>query len=441
MPRVLKPDESTQNILIRPLGPALEKIDAMKRMTYLPPLPKDIQDLSQIERLHRVFSIRDLHIPMEEEAKLQQTIDMLIRQSLSKRDPTLALTWREMLADSDSPSGMQEASVCQARPISNAMAAVVSGIAGCGKTEGVRRSLLCLPGQVIRHHQFPNLVDGNYQVVWVSIDAPGSGRAEDLAEALMVELDDVMSAAIEGYTPRFSDTLARSRRDGSKMLAEWRRVAQSHFLALLHIDEVQNLFKLATIKIRSKKNAKASDLKLTIAEDSTLKWILTLINRWGISVIFSGTPDGIGALTTRLSTGQRLSVGGYHAIHPFAGPDDLAYRQFIDVLARYQWMVGRLPPNELYEPIFRLTAGVRRLIIALWVAAHRVALSRTGDELRVSDFEYAASTFLAPAKTGIEALLSRSPSQFGRFVDLRVDEVFWSTFWSEMGLGQVKPAK
>lgn len=432
------PDESTSNILIRPLGASLESIDVMKSMTVLPATPKDLQQLSRVQRFHQLLTIRNLYIPSEEGVGLQKTIDLLIRQSLDSRDPSIASTWIPISGDARDAEdlGVTEASVCPSRPRSNAAAAAVSGIAGCGKTEAVNKSLLCYPGQVIRHHQFPQLVGGHHQVVWISIDAPGSGRAEDLAEALMMEWDDVLAAAIDNYSPRFSDTLSRVKRNPQAMLTEWRRVAAAHFLAILHIDEVQNLFKLSTIRIRSSKKTKTSDLKLTIAEDLTLKWILTLMNRWGISVIFSGTPDGISALTTRISTGQRFAVGGYHAFNPFKGATDPAYRQFIDVLSRYQWMVGRLTPNQLYETIFRLTAGVRRLIIALWVAAHRVALDRTDDELRLSDFECAASTFLSTARTGVEALLSRSPERFSRFEDLRPDEVFWSTFWSEMAVGK-----
>jgi hypothetical protein len=438
MRRTTKADSSSDNMLIRPLGPTLELREAMMRMTERPDVPREVASMSRPLRIHHVLKLRDLHIPSEEEGRLQRTIDILARQALVNRDPKVARSWilisgEDEREDSDAD---KKTLVMPARPLSKAMAAATTGCAGSGKTISIHRSFLCFPGQVIRHPNFPKLIGAHYQVVWISIDAPGSGRAEALAEALMIEWDTVMDDAIDDYERHFDATLAKATRDGAKMLTEWRKHASSHFLAVLHIDEVQNLFKLLTLKQRrKKKSGRGADQALSIADDRVLKWLLSLINRWGISVVFSGTPDGIGALTSRLATSQRLAVGGYHHITPFPDPADGAFQQFIRVLSQYQWTIGKLRAEELFEPIFRLTAGVRRLIIALWIAAHRVAFERKDDELRVSDFERAASTLLAPTKPGVQALLSRSPDRFDLFEDLKPGEQFWETFWSDMGLG------
>lgn len=439
MRKVTKPDPVSENILIRPLGPTLEIHEAMMRMTKRPPLPRNVATMARSVRLHHLLSVLDLHIPSEEEGRLQRTIDILTRQALVNRDPTAAPTWILISGedeDEDSEEG-EETMAMPGRPSSKAMAAAVTGCAGDGKTSSILISFQCFPGQVIRHSKFPKLMGALYQIGWISIDAPGSGRAEDLAENLMLETDAVLANAIEGYEPRFAETLARTTRNGSKMLTEWRKVASSHFLGLLHIDEIQNLFKLLTLKQRRKKKAgQPAERALSIADDRTLKWILALINRWGISVLFSGTPDGIGALTARLATTQRLAVGGFHHLLPFPGPADDAYQQFIQTLSQYQWTVGKLKPEDLYEPIFRFTAGVRRLIIALWIGAHRIAFERKEDELRVTDFAQAAVTLLGPTQAGVQALLSRSPDRFELFEDLKPGEQFWEAFWSRMGLGK-----
>jgi len=81
--------------------------------------------------------------------------------------------------------------------------------------------------------------------------------------------------------------------------------------------------------------------------------------------------------------------------------------------------------------MIELTAGVPRLIVALWFAAHRVALERTDDTLRLDDFQKAASRYLAPVQPAVLALRSGDPAKMMQFEDLMpTDDTFWATFWS-----------
>ena len=72
------------------------------------------------------------------------------------------------------------------------------------------------------------------------------------------------------------------------------------------------------------------------------------------------------------------------------------------------------------------------MIIALWVAAHRVAFERKEDDLRLSDFTQAASTWLAPLAPAITALRNKDVGKMARYEDLiRRDTTFWAKFWLE----------
>ena len=300
-------------------------------------------------------------------------------------------------------------------------------LAGTGKTAAILRCLGSYPLQVIRHASFPQLVGGHDQVVWLSVDVPASGRGTDLAASLMMEFDRVTGGT------RFQSALLRQRRDGMRMLDEWRQVASSHFLGILHLDEVQNFFKMSALKQRSRRAGSPHAHELSIVEDQALRWVLTLMNTWQIPVLISGTPDGIHALTRRMSNLGRIVTSGYHPFHPFDISSDAAFNDlFLKPLGRYQYVAKKITiDSELAELILELTAGVRRFIIALWIAAHRVALERSTGDLRLDDFRRAAATYLAPIAPAVAALRSNDPVKMARYEDLLPrDGQFWAQFWS-----------
>lgn len=254
--------------------------------------------------------------------------------------------------------------------------------------------------------------------------------------------DNTFEMAVPGYRPRFATTLAVRRTDGARMFAEWLQVAQSHFLGVLHLDEMQNFFKLPTLAQRRQKKAGRADgaIELSLVEDQLLKSVLTLVNRGQIPLVLSGTPDGANALIThRVSNAQRLATGaGAHEITAFPSVSDPRFRGLMDFLAPYQYLQKRLVVDDKVRAlILELTGGIARLIVALWISAQRVALDRKDDTLRVDDFRRAASTYMAPVAPAVAALRSGDPRKLSRYEDLiPLDTSAWSGFW-----GQTSPPK
>ncbi|MBI1887776.1 MAG: AAA family ATPase [Nitrosomonadales bacterium] len=416
-------DPYSGNILTQGLGPILSRQHALTRLTYLPPLPHDIGNVPKHIRMHQLMMLRDFHIPSIEGGRLVETIDLMVRPGYRYRDPKSAQTWGFIGAEP----------MLQKTTRAPATAAVVVGHSGTGKTEAILRGLNCYPQQVITHDTFPHLVDKHRQVVWQSVDVPASGHSSDLAANLMMTWDATMGEYFPGSPRRFEAALAKDRRVGSKMLDEWRQVASSHFLGLLHLDEVQNFFRLQSLEKRRKQAKEAGGMELSIVEDQCLKWILTLTNTWQIPLLLSGTPDGIGALTKRLSNIERFVSSGYHQFPLFEdAKSPMFFEGFFKQLANYQFVQKRLEvTSELAELIIKLTGGIPRIIIALWIAAHRVAFERRKDDLSLDDFNRAATTYLAPIGPAIAALHSKDPQRMARYEDLvSRDDGYWSTFWS-----------
>lgn len=418
-------DPYAGNLLTHGLGPILSRQQALTLLTYLPPPPRNIGNVPKHIRMHQLMALRDFHIPSLEGGRLVETMDLMVRPSYRYRDPLAAKTWSIIGAEP----------MIHKTPRAPAMAAVAVGHSGSGKTEAILRGLNLYPKQVITHETFPKIVGKHHQVLWQSVDVPASGRSSDLAANLMMNWDLTMAKHFPGSPARFEATLAKERRDGGKMLDEWRQVASSHFLGLLHLDEVQNFFRLQSLEKRRKRTSENGGLELSIIEDQCLKWILTLTNTWQIPLLVSGTPDGVGALTKRLSNVERFASCGYHQFPIFEDPTNPTfYEGFFKQLANYQYVQKNLPVTpEFAELVIELSGGIPRLIIALWIAAHRVAYERPDDDLRFDDFKRAAATYMAPIAPAIAALRSKDPQRMSHYEDLiQRDDRYWSTFWTSM---------
>lgn len=418
------------NILIDGLGPIISRADRQRQLMTIPTLPKEAIAAPRHVRLHALARLRDLHIVRREDLRVADSIDVAIRDSYRYRDPRSAGTWGLV-------SG--EPLVVNA-PRAPAQAVVVGGHSGTGKTDTVLRILRGYPSQVIHHASFPRLEGEHFQIVWQCVDVPANGKSESLADALMQAWDETMSQFACGHEPRFWRTQESGRRSGARMLEEWRQVATSHFLGTLVLDEVQNLFKLPALKSRSRSRRSAPQepdtLELSIVEDQVLRWLLTLMNTWGIALVLIGTPDGVQALMRRLATAQRAVTGGYHCMRVFDGMADEEYSElFLTALDRFQAVSTpiRMTP-QLGELLIELTAGIPRLLVALWLAAHRMAYEHKADTLTEADIRKAAGTYLAPVMPAVAALRSKDARQTRQYEDLLPRG--WDA-WSELFAAQV----
>lgn len=394
-----------QNLLIEACGPILSLSQIARQLLHLPPVPA-FRGSSPPEHVleHALGDVWRLHVPTPAGIQIAQSLDFMIRQGYVHRRPRAAATNR--LLHGLPAIGGDHAAI--------QLAAAVSGIAGVGKSEALGRALNLKP-QVVTHVEFPGMKGPVSQLLWLKVDVPESGRIADLAETLFRATDDALGA-------NYRDHLAGGRsRGGINLAAEWLAKVRCNFLGVIVLDEVQNLFKIATKARRAAANRGGRDRpELGIVDDQALKFILTLTNTSKIPVVVAGTPDGMSALMTRMSTSQRISTQGYHEIPYAVSADDVYFKKyFFPHLAAYQYLPERLQPgDELRCAVHRLSGGVSRIAIAVWIHGQRRAIGRGARCLELEDLQAAADGPLRLMQPAVAALLSQDPRRMAQYQDL-----------------------
>lgn len=394
-----------QNPLIDACGPILTPKQLARLLVHLPPKP--IPGEAALLGPHAEHALGDvwrLHVPTSTGIQIAQTLDFMQRQGYVHRRPRTAATNR--LLHGLPAVGCDQAAI--------QLAAAVGGISGVGKSEALSRALSLKP-QVVTHPDFPGLNGPVKQLLWLKLDVPESGRIGDLAESLLRVTDEAL-----GTDYRHSLLSGRGR-SGGTLAAEWVAKVRCNFLGVLVLDEVQNLFKIATRARRSMANRGSADrLELGVVDDQALKLVLTLTNTSKIPVAVCGTPDGIGALMTRMSTAQRISTAGYHEIPYWSTPDFKYFKQyFFPELCAYQFLPERLDASdEVRCAVHRLSGGVSRIAVALWVHGQKEAISRGSRRLEIKDLQAAADGPLRLVQPAVAALLSQDPHRMLRYQDL-----------------------
>lgn len=403
-PRHAEVTSYEDNPLIAACGPILSPAEIARQLLHLPPIPKPGLDRPGHMLEHDLGDIWRMHVPTPVGLQITQALDFMIRQGYVHRRPRSAATNR--LLHGLPTIGGDHAAI--------QLAAAVGGFSGVGKSEALRRALNLKP-QVMVHNDFPGMRGPLSQLLWLKVDVPESGRIADLAECLFRATDDALGT---DYRKGLSSGRMRG---GANLAAEWVAKVRVHFLGLLAFDEVQNLFKIATKARRTAALRGGHDRpELGVVDDQALKFILTLTNTSKIPVVLAATPDGMSALSTRMSTSQRISTAGFHQIpHAETADDGYFKKMFFPRLAAYQYLPERLEPNdELRRLVHRLSGGVSRIAVALWVHGQRRASGRGARCLTPDDLQAAADGPLRLVQPAVSALLSQDPQRMAQYQDL-----------------------
>ena len=395
------------NILLQPLGPPLKTRELPGRLSVS--IPKPTPDFFQHRTacLHALETLDDLFVPCPSNMAFAISLDLMLRKGYRYRSPTLPSTWSTLYGNP--------------RPATSpAMMLHMGGLSGTGKSRGIQRVLEGYK-QTAVHAKFPGFVGPLAQLVWMKVDVPATGRLVDLALTLMMETDRALG------TDLFKDVLRKGTGRGLPLFNHWLSVAKRHFLGVLVLDEIQNLFSVAPVKVRkvALRPGTAAEAPLKVKDDEALKTILTLSNMWAIPLVLSGTPDGISALTTRFSTLQRFGSCGSHTMVRTTSVDDLYYRKCLFPELN-QLVYCRNPiadETAMMEKLLKVSGGIRRVMSHAWRFGQRVMLEQAGVATNQLKFEprhleMAANVYMKELQPAIKALDGDDIFAMRRYQDL-----------------------
>ncbi|MFY9478641.1 MAG: ATP-binding protein [Aquabacterium sp.] len=393
------------NVLITACGKPLELVEIGKRLIYLPPQPDQSIDVSRGEMKHLLADVQRMHIPTATGIEIAETIGDMLVQGYVHRNPKDPSTWRRIYSTIGAQAGFS--------PIQ--LGATVTGISGAGKSTAIERALNLYP-QVVVHEHLPGLARPSPQLVWLKVDAPASGKIIDLVDNLSRATDAALGSA------HTANLFTGRRPSGSALAHRWLQTISCNFLGILVLDELQNLFKIATKAERTVASRRQSGQRpdLRIADDEALKFLLTLNNFAKIPTLYCSTPDGMAALNTRMSTAQRmLTAGSYTLPQARSADDDFFRKRFFPVICQYQWLPDKLPASdELRRLLFDVSAGVPRMAVTAWILASRRAIRRNASGLSFEDFQHVRMHEMGPLRPAVEALLSDDPRRLQVYEDL-----------------------
>lgn len=280
--RAQENDAYEGNPLLEALPPILEEEDVTELI--------DRPAYQEAQRLLRkgvkvqlcLQAVQGFFQPLAIHADLEERLSTLIRQGYVGRNPAHPAFWRETKARVDALAVAPQAAPTLSPVDAPALALIVCGDSGNGKSRGARRLLRTYP-QVIIHNAYGGRDLWLQQVVYLRVECPWDGSLMGLVAAFFEAVD------AELRTP-FAQEMRSRRLTIDKWLIEMANVCASIHLGVLVIDELQRI-----------SLAKAG------GTEKFLNFIERLFNVIGVPVVVIGTPKMRALLATRFATARRGS--------------------------------------------------------------------------------------------------------------------------------------
>jgi hypothetical protein len=342
--------EYNENLLIQALPPTFDDGEFIDLVSASPEYSDDEFYLNKSERFHCVARLSGYFDPQGKTIELNNIISILIKRGYLARNPlkpTFALRSRQIYEAIENSGGRKlEGYVNQP---TSASGMTLIGPSGMGKSTNLDK-ILSLYEQVIFH---PNL--NAYQIVWLKIDCPHAGSLKGLCTDIFLGIDRLLGT---NYHAKFS---SRNNTE-DLMLAQVAQLANSHYLGLLVIDEMQNLV-----------NARRG-------KDDLLNFLVKMDNIIGVPVIKVGTNEALPILQGNFRNARR-GTGEGSVIWDRMQKDDDEWKLFAENLWEYQWTKKKVElSTALEEAFYDETQGIIDIAIKLFRMVQCRCIALEGDE-------------------------------------------------------------
>lgn len=377
--------EHAGNPLIEALPPFRAAKDVMKAFGRFPRISAGERQLPKETRMQCVLRLDEYVEPLPKHFGLVEQIGLLIRAGYTSRNPLDPGHSKKMKEYYRRAMGGEILAVSPTRR-STAPSIALFGVSGVGKSTAIERALAFSP-QVLHHKEH-----GFFQICWLKIDCPLDGSLKQFLLAFLDKVDELLGSK---WRQAFSGA-----KTVDELIGHVARVAATHHLGLLVMDEVQNLL-----------------LASGVGQEKMLNFFVTLSNEVKIPYVTIGTPRGLALLNGVFRETRRVSDMGGAVWDAFG--EGKEWEHFVVGMWEYQWLKKPVELSPVLKSVlYDETQGITALVVRLFQLSQIEAI-RTGTETLTDALlsKVAKQKFrlLAPM---LDALRSKDEKKISKYEDL-----------------------
>ena len=276
----------------------------------------------------------------------------------------------------------------------------IVGISGAGKTRAVESWLSIIP-QAIRHTSYKGRSFQTTQIPWVRISCPSDASPKSFCKSFYRYLDSILET---NYTERY----AKSKLSASDLRAEVVRLSVLHGLALLVVDDLENMSKVKSG-----------------GEGQLLNFIYNLSEELGAPIILISTYEAYAAINNSFRSLRRGAELGWTKWESLSGQD---WDKFFKNLWKIQFTKSVTPYSKEMSGVFlHETEGIPGLAYTLYrlsqerairIAEQEGSTSAIAEKLTTDLVRSVAKDNFVQLRGAIETVRSGESRGNTRFPDL-----------------------
>lgn len=383
-------EEYNANPYIQALPSIADKRTIIKKLMTIPPFKEEERELDSSYRVHLVQRLYKCFQPLPQHVRIWNMVFSLVYQGYLARNPFDKEYIRYV-------NGTGKQIINRTYDISystdfgtTANCGLLIGYSGMGKTTTIKKILNNVPS-VIVHDTYNGQHFNQTQLVHITLQTPHNASLKALSLQFFMKVDEILG------TNNFKKYVSRNL-SVDAMLPLMGILSQNIGLGLMVIDEVQHL-----------QNRGVQQM---------MNYFVTLMNSFGVPIIFIGTPASYPIFQTELRIARRVTGSG-EVIWNNMG-NDKEFRLFLESIWKYQWNQKYTPlSEELIQIFYEETQGISDLIIKLFVNAQQMAIHSGKEEITVGIVKKTVKESFKMMKPMLDALRSGNPYKIAKYEDLR----------------------
>lgn len=347
-------------------------------LAFYPDHDDSVRKLDEIIRLEYLLRLDQLRQPLLEYIECFRMVESAIKESYSTKNPfSPTTTYYLSYLNHSLPTVVPNSG-----PFSSKGAAMtVVGISGIGKTKMLEQILQYFP-QIIQHKEYGGKSLVLQQLIWLKVECPHDSSLRGLCHTILGQIDTALRVP-RTVPERQIDTL----------LDQIERKVKSSFVGIIVIDEMQNL-----------------NIGKVGGADKLLSFLLNLINRCGVPILFCGNPQLSDIFKRTFRNARRAENGGFIKMDRLLQNEVWEY--FVEELWKLQWTNVKTPlTTELKIKLYELSGGILDVAVRIYKKAQELIIGSDDERITEEVLEMAYQLACKLTDSGLSLLRRHKPGE------------------------------